>query len=265
MKERDFVERILNRLLQIEKMRFRSLNTELRQLPGGRLIIRKRGRKYFMYRLKDGKEQGMTGKAIAQQLARKCFIENQMYICRENCRILERAAEEMERAREIVESGKKKSLGGATYRRLGEVMDETVYGFSAGERKWMERNSGRNPFKREDLRYMTRQGVAVRSKSERMIADLLNGYGLVYRYEGKLVVEDGVFYPDFIIIAKDGRKVIWEHMGLMDNDDYRSRANVKINAYLKAGFRQHTDLICTVESDMDDEELLKGIIERYLL
>ena len=260
------MERKLLYMLDSEKSHMRGLLTELRQMPEGKLQIKKIGKNYGLYRKDNDSVKGIKKNSrLAQQLARKCFIENQMYICRENCRILERAAEEMERARETVENGKKKSLGGVTYRRLGEVMDETVYRFSAGERKWMERNSGRNPFRREDLRYMTRQGVAVRSKSERMIADLLNGYGLVYRYEGKLIIEDGVFYPDFIIIAKDGRKVIWEHMGLMDNDEYRSRANVKINAYLKAGFRQHTDLICTVESDMDDEELLKGIIERYLL
>ena len=48
---------------------------------------------------------------------------------------------------------------------------------------WKNNCGKRNQYKSENLKYRTRSGIFVRSKSERMIADVLNDLGVVFRYE----------------------------------------------------------------------------------
>ena len=63
----------------------------------------------------------------------------------------------------------------------------------------------------------------------------------------------------------DGRILIWEHFGMMDDIDYASRAWRKIENYRRAGYVQHTNLICTYESDIENDKVIDGIIRRFVL
>lgn len=67
----------------------------------------------------------------------------------------------------------------------------------------------------------------VRSKSEKIIADLLDELGIPYRYE---------------------QEVILEHLGLMDNKEYASRNLRKIAGYVKAGYVQGKTLLISAET-----------------
>lgn len=75
----------------------------------------------------------------------------------------------------------------------------------------------------------------------------------------------GQMYPDFAIFRYDGSMIIWEHFGLMDNKDYFMKSYMKIEKYRRAGYKTHSNLICTYEEDMMSEDILTDIIERYLL
>lgn len=89
-------------------------------------------------------------------------------------------------------------------------------------------------FLEKNLIHRTRRGEAVRSKSEVIIADLLYTKGFTeYLYEARLVGKDGsVRYPDFTIDdAETGRKVYWEHLGLMHDPEYRARWEKKLAWY----------------------------------
>ena len=94
-----------------------------------------------------------------------------------------------------------------------------------------------------DSRYVniTRKGEAVISKSEALIANILYDYEqqgkLTYSYESKLELSTGrTIKPDFTIedIAT-GRKFYWEHLGLLDSIEYKSKWELKRQAYLSDG------------------------------
>lgn len=52
--------------------------------------------------------------------------------------------------------------------------------------------------RKDDLRYRTNNGVLVRSKSEQFIGNLLEDFGIPYRYEPELRIGSRIFHPDFV-------------------------------------------------------------------
>jgi|GEM_PF-965507 len=71
-------------------------------------------------------------------------------------------------------------------------------------------------------------GTLVRSKGEAIIYNMLVYYGIPFRYECrlKLIDSDGAKvyrYPDFTFDTVSGRKIYWEHLGLLENEDYCQR------------------------------------------
>ena len=141
--------------------------------------------------------------------------------------------------------------------------------FSARELLWLSTAASSNQKEPEKLIYMTRAGISVRSKSERLIADKLAEYALPFRYEARYENyahgESFVAYPDFTILRADGREVVWEHFGLMNDDEYAARTVRKIIDYQRGGCSLARDLICTFEEDIKDPQALDQIIQRFLL
>ncbi|QIB26844.1 RecQ family ATP-dependent DNA helicase [Caloranaerobacter azorensis] len=72
--------------------------------------------------------------------------------------------------------------------------------------------------------YTTLKGDKVRSKSEVIIANLLYENNINYEYERKLYyTEDKYIIPDFTILLHNGRKVYWEHLGMIGTESYDKR------------------------------------------
>lgn len=91
-------------------------------------------------------------------------------------------------------------------------------------------------FLEDGLIHRTERGDLVRSKSELVIADKLFGRGIEYAYEQPLPTGEGrIRYPDFTI-ADQARGVTfyWEHLGLLDDPEYRARWARKREEYQKA-------------------------------
>lgn len=87
------------------------------------------------------------------------------------------------------------------------------------------------------LIHMTRKGIAVRSKSEVIIADLLYSKRLDFDYERPLVAEDGSWKaPDFTIEDDTtGQIYYWEHLGMLNRPSYRRKWQAKLAWYRKHG------------------------------
>lgn len=98
-------------------------------------------------------------------------------------------------------------------------------------------------FLERGLVHRTARGELVRSKSEVIVADLLDGLGLPYAYEQPFTGPDGsVRYPDFTIDdAETGRRVLIEHLGMLDKPDYAERWERKLKWYRAAGVRPHDE------------------------
>ncbi len=98
--------------------------------------------------------------------------------------------------------------------------------------------------------YYTQNMERVRSKSEIIIANTLGNYGIPYRYECPVAIEGrGNFYPDFTVLNVRKRKeMYWEHLGMLDDLDYREKAMRKIAIYEANDIFLGEKLIVTYES-----------------
>ena len=97
--------------------------------------------------------------------------------------------------------------------------------------------------------HYTGKGERVRSKSEVMIADALAQAGIAYRYECPLVLDGKTMHPDFTILRMSDRKEIyWEHLGMMDREDYCQSAILRIRFYESNGLCLGRNFILTFET-----------------
>jgi hypothetical protein len=91
-------------------------------------------------------------------------------------------------------------------------------------------------FLQEGLIHRTSKGLAVRSKSELLIAEALLSADVDYEYEKPLVLGGAIRYPDFTIEDEiSGRTVYWEHLGMLDQEYYRNRWEKKLAWYRANG------------------------------
>ena len=100
----------------------------------------------------------------------------------------------------------------------------------------------------------------VRSKAEVLIANALKAAGVPYRYEFPVKLnlnaelpshaEDiQTFHPDFYCLNLRTRKeYIWEHLGMMDDADYSTRAAEKLQLYQQNGYFPGKNLLITMET-----------------
>ena len=73
------------------------------------------------------------------------------------------------------------------------------------------------------LKYYPRKGEKpVKSKGEYIIHKALQRSGLNFQYEEELKLKklNYPIHPDFVIKLEDGRKIYWEHLGMLDTRKY---------------------------------------------
>nr|WP_255595547.1 AAA family ATPase [Lysobacter sp. BMK333-48F3] len=91
-------------------------------------------------------------------------------------------------------------------------------------------------FLQEGLVHRTSTGLAVRSKSELVIFEALRHAGITPAYEKPLTLGGETRYPDFTIDDEiSGRLIYWEHLGMLERDDYRRGWEKKLAWYRRNG------------------------------
>ena len=84
------------------------------------------------------------------------------------------------------------------------------------------------------------KGEFMISKSEVVIANALYYKKVNYAYEAAITDEKGVtIHPDFTIETDLGVTYYWEHLGMLSDDGYRSKWNLKKEWYERNGIREH--------------------------
>ena len=125
----------------------------------------------------------------------------------------------------------------------------------------------------ERLIHASTRGELMRSKSEVIIANILHSLNISYFYEESFTGKDGVrVLPDFQIIDSDsGEHYIWEHLGMLEKEDYRLNWERKLTWYLNNGFTPEGGakgtLIVTVDNlkdGIDTGEILKIAKTKFL-
>ena len=82
--------------------------------------------------------------------------------------------------------------------------------------------------------YVTNSGAVVRSKSEMLLANELSRLGMYFEYEATIAGVSNVL-PDFIFPDYGG--IVLEHLGLLDDEQYAKRWEIKKQKYAKQGVR----------------------------
>lgn len=96
-------------------------------------------------------------------------------------------------------------------------------------------------------------GELVRSKSEQIILNALTPHNeFVTHYEEEFLYEVyveglGRVYPDFTIILPNGKRIIWEHFGRLDDPVYCKRNALKLCLYQRNGYVLGDNLIITMD------------------
>lgn len=101
--------------------------------------------------------------------------------------------------------------------------------------------------------HMTSAGFAVRSKTELMIAEMLNFAGISFTYEKplRLKTPEGMYvtvHPDFTFRDRYGGYVYWEHFGMLGDRRYREKTMNKLTTYIENGIVPSINLVMTAET-----------------
>ena len=136
-------------------------------------------------------------------------------------------------------------------------------------REWKKTHIGQQNSYPMATSYLTEQGEQVRSKSEKILADLFLKHQIPYLYEPQLKLKNGSsIYPDFAVLNLRTRKTIyWEHFGLISDGEYASKALHKLQAFEENGFEIGRDILFTSESSQApfDIKMVEKKIKAYLL
>lgn len=133
--------------------------------------------------------------------------------------------------------------------------------------QWEMLEAEKNSFKREEKKHYY-NGVYFRSKSEVVVAMVLESLGLEFKYETELRVKGRNIYPDFVIRRKrDGKIFIWEHFGLISNDEYRQKMYRRLEELHEAGFNLWDNLLISFDSEDGsiDVDFVERMVKLYLL
>ena len=117
--------------------------------------------------------------------------------------------------------------------------------------------------------YLTARGEGVRSKSEKIIADLFDKHGIPYSYEPRLELAEGqCVFPDFAVLNVRRRKTMyWEHFGLISDEEYAKKTCQKLALYEENGLMIEGDVLFSMESENRPLNVrrLEEKMKKYLL
>ena len=116
--------------------------------------------------------------------------------------------------------------------------------------------------------FFTTKGEHVRSKSEVIIANILNTHGIPYHYETPVKLNSSyTFHPDFLCLNKRTRQEFyWEHCGKMDDSEYSANLVKRLVIYAQKNIIPGKNLILSMEtleqplSTKDIENLIKTFL-----
>ncbi len=223
-----------------------SYENELSNLPSGKIsrkIINGKQYLYHFYKLPDGTfKQKAIGKdaELLRLLERKYYIITCVKNLRENIvsldKFIESYSPNLDKCEKI--------------------------------RLWISEPFDQNDFKIDEKIQTTQSGLKVRSKSEALIAGLLEINNIPFKYEAKLIIDNKQFFPDFTIMRpKDGEIMYWEHFGMTGKQSYAQSMTYKLQCYLNNGIIPWEKLITTFDSSNGsiDASLISNLIKVFLL
>ena len=245
---------------------------ELELLPEGGLCRKMINGKFYLYHYIKLKDEMRTVKQrclsrnegeFASSLKRRHFIQKSLPYLRNNVKAMDTFLDKYipYDATDIAAKLPK------AYDDLPKIcyqdISEKVYGSA-----WLEESYIKNEFHPEGLIHGTVCGRKVRSKSEAIIAGLLEVSNIPFRYEAELIIGEHAYYPDFTVLKpRDGEIVYWEHFGMANNTEYSLSMEQKLTVYRKHEIIPWNKLIATYDSKNGsiDAQVIQNIIKAFIL
>ena len=132
--------------------------------------------------------------------------------------------------------------------------------------EWAKEPYEKSTYKPENRKFPTSAGFKVRSKSEQSIVEQLVNYGVPFRYEEVIRINNWPYSSDFTFRDRERKKFYWEHAGMMDQAVYQNRHKRKMEAFEGVGIVPWKNLIVTYDIDgVINIPMIKSIIENDVL
>lgn len=252
---------------------YRKQSKLLRTMPLGNIYFKYQHNKWRPYIRVDGKERYLPRRTTRKEIAaltEKKLTEQSQEAIRNNITELKRFRQGFVDLDDLLPSAIGKQMGQELGRGF-EVSDHLPeFKFSKPkskqEQEWLREHGPLNPFKPERRIHTTPGGVKLRSKSELIIGTFLESKGIPYKSDELLVVGGNEWYPDFKIRRpRDGKIIIWEHFGMMDDEGYAERNQEKLIIYMEYGFRLLDDLVVTYDEQRSIDMMTLNRIYELML
>ena len=229
----------------------KNVTEEIAACPRGSLMVseeKTRGVRYFCVSVKNGKRvrKGITSdRETVEALARKAYLTEKKAIIESNIRILR---ETMEEIGDLNSGNVMKSLS-PSIRRLPQDLFRKTMDDQDPRAVWASETYPHSSYRPEAKVHLTSRGLAVRSKSEMLIAERLYEYGIPFRYEPAMHIDRYEISPDFTVMTPSGKVFYWEHCGMTGNRDYIEKHKWKMNLYETRGIVPWKNLIVTYDDE----------------
>lgn len=215
----------------------KEITEKLSRLPKGKLVKKETKKKIYFYERSEGKEKSLyNDRETLQAYILKSELEAELSAVQKNIRALSNLL--------------------SNYCPIA-LPDEEWNNLHSEENGWHEENKTHSY-----------RGIRYRSKSEVTIAALLTSYKIEFKYEPALKLGNKTIYPDFVIKhPRSGKIIIWEHAGMIGDEQYRSRFFSKLQSYSQYGYALWDNLIYTFDT-LDgslDADYIDKIIRIYFL
>ncbi len=266
-------EQMEARLKEIRRMIHR-LDKESAKAPEGRLrVSTNRGSARF-YRVKPGDDPAgtylrLSEGELARRLAQKDYDRKVLAMLEKEERLLEKAVNYYRNAAsgEYFAGPEELVWGGLTEARK-KMVEPVEPDTAAYVRNWLSETYEKKSFGNMETEYITGSGIRVRSKTELIIAEMLEKRNIPFYYEKPLALPgQWIIHPDFTALNVRKRKTIfWEHLGMMDDTGYSAHALERIDNYILAGYYPGERVVFTYETSSRPirTRILEKIIEAYL-
>ncbi len=234
---------------------------ELTKLPEGRLHQEKHGDRTYYYHVL-GKGQAKIRKGITKdwnliyRLARKEYLLAAM-------KRQEQGIEGMNGISDKMNLGAWQEAAEVVCEKYPTLPPEV---FLLGDRYQPHPASKSTMFLKGTI-HRTQGGVLVRSKSELVIAEMLESIKIPYQYEEEIHYGGYQFCPDFTVVRpRDGKVIFWEHFGMTYDREYLKKMDLKLDRYRNMEIRPWDNLMISYDKEDGslDVGLIRALVEGWL-
>jgi len=261
------VNELLKRKIRLEKI-IVILKTDLKNLPDGKILIRHytyRQDQYYLNSSTSGKPQYLSlakDKKLILKLAQKAYFQQ----------VLKEAETELKLLTKLLNHEANNSIT-SIYDNIDNALKPFIKPIEISVQEKIRLFEQRIPkdqfIKTGQYVIKTTRGEYVKSHAEYLIAETLFKYKVPYIYEDKFPTrEHRNLKPDFTAInLKTGKIIIWEHLGMLEKQNYLEDNIHKLYSYSLNGIYPGNGMIITISTKEQPlkESLVETIVKQSFL